>query len=198
MPLPLVELEEACRFLGIDEGTADDLIEELLASVQSLFEKEVGRSLAPYGTAQTARTEIHEGHINSSVLTLDYPISTVTSIGLGLDVAVPDETLIPASAASVVWRVGGRDLIRTDGGVWRRTLPRWVKVVYNTLADQPNDVKLAIKRMVATLYNARTHEGFTSETRGARSWTMAQGIGTGTRDAFWEQAVANHRLAWLR
>lgn len=197
MALPLVDVEEAQRFLGVTAGTDDDLIGELLASVQSLFENEVGRALAPFSAAQTGYTEILSGGSWSTVLTLAYPIAAVTSVVLGLDVSAPTETLIPASASSVVWRVGGRDLIRTDGGYWRKTSPKYVKVVYNTQADQPTDVKLAIKRQVARIYNEQGKEGFSSITRGARSWTMADSS-TAAADPFWAAAVNNHRAAWVR
>jgi hypothetical protein len=194
--MPLVTYDEQADFLDIPAGTDKELIEDLLAQTTALFERETGRSNAPFSAAITGRTEIHEGSAGSSVLTLDYPIASVTSIGVGRDVSLPDEVLLPTDPSLVVWRVGERDLIRTDGGVWRRFRQRWVKVVYNTQEYYPADVKLAVKRMVATIYQHRGKEGYTALTRGSRSWSM--GGGSGMSDVFWEGAVANHRKAWVR
>src|SRR5215210_3110820 len=128
----LVTYDEQAEFLGLKPGTDKQLLEDLLVETQAFFEKAVGRSSVPYGLALT-RTEIHEGGQWSSVLTLDYPIATVTSIGVGRDVAFPDETITPSNTSMVVWQAGNRDLIRVDGGYWRGWSPSWVKVVYNTL-----------------------------------------------------------------
>jgi hypothetical protein len=188
--VPLVEYEEARDFLELDDDSDIELIESLIASVTSLFEKECGREAAPFSAALTARTEIIEAEPGARRIWLDYPIASIASIVLGRDVNAPDETLTPADATQVVWRVGSRYLMRTDGGVWRRDYPRWVKVVYNTLADFPDDVKLAVKRVVATIYQARGKEGFTSVTRGSRSWTMAEQAAQ--QDEFWQSALRNH------
>ena len=194
--MPLVTYDEQWAFLGLGSHEDKALIEDLLVQTTALFEKECGRGTAPFSAAQTGRIEIHEGSTGSAVLTLDYPIAAVTSIVSGLDVLTPDETFSPPLASQVAWQVGSRDLVRVDGGVWRRWTPRWVKVVYNTQDDWPADVKLAVKRMVANVYMGRDKLGFTSITRWAKSWTMAQT--QATEDVFWQGAVANHRRAWLR
>jgi hypothetical protein len=156
----------------------------------------VGRSNAPFGTALTARTEVHQGDSGSAVLTLDYPIASITSIGIGRSVTVPDETIIPTDTNAVLWQPGTRDLIRVDGGYWRGWYhPTWVQVVYNTQDYQPDDVKLAIKQKVALIYQGRGKEGFSSVTRGSRSWTMADPASQGTE---WDRAINNYRSSWVR
>jgi hypothetical protein len=194
--MPLVTYDEQADFLDIPAGTDKELIEDLLAQTTALFEKQVGRTSAPFGPAQTGRIEIHQGDPGSAVLTLDYPIASITSIGVGRDVALPDETITPSDTSMVVWQVGQPEIARVDGGYWHRWYPTWVKVVYNTQEYYPADVKLAVKRMVATIYQHRGKEGYTALTRGSRSWSM--GGGSGMSDVFWEGAVANHRKAWVR
>jgi hypothetical protein len=193
----LVSYEEACGFLGIPSGTDTVVVTELLVEAQSLFEKACGRDRAPFSAPLTGRIEILEPDSGSRTLWLDYPIGTITSIALGQNVAAPDETLNPADTSQVVWYVGNRSLIRTDGGLWRRWAPRWAKVVYNTPDDRPGDARLAIKRRVSLLYGQRGKEGFTSVTRGARSWTIATSA-QAEEDSVWRDAVQNHQRNWVR
>lgn len=193
--MPLVTYDEQRLFLDLPAGTDQTVIQDLLTETITLFEKEVGRTTAPFSAALTARTEIHQPSEGSRILTLDYPIASVTSIALGRDVNAPDETILPGDATTVVWQAGDRDLIRVDGSYWRGWYPRWVKVVYNTQDDQPADAKLAVKRMVATVYQGRGKEGFTSFTHGSRSWTIAEAT---EQDMVWQKAVNAHRRGWFR
>lgn len=194
----LVEYGELSTFLGVAEGTPDqELLEALLAQSIALFEKTCGRERAPFSDSLTGRIEIILADPWSTRLDLDYPIASITSIVVGLDVSAPDETLVPGAATSVVWYAGRREIIRTDGGFWGHARPRWVKVVYSTQNDRPADAKLAVKRRVARLYNERGKEGFTSVTRGERSWSMA-GQSADDEDSVWREAVRNHQRSWLR
>ncbi len=193
--MALVTYDDQAQYLGIPSGTDKQLLEDLLVQAQSLFENEVGRSNAPYGLpAGTVRTEVREGYPGSNILTLDYPIAAITSIGIGTDAAFPTETITPSDTSTVVWGVGTRNIYRVDGGYWQRWVPSWVKVVYTTAADAPADVKLAIQEKVAELYLHRDKIGFSSVTRGARSWTMAE---AGRNPSAWDTAVANHRRGWM-
>jgi hypothetical protein len=193
----LVNLPDLYDFLGLEYGTDIKFFEPTLAQVTTLFEKACGRERAPFGGPFTNRAEIVRADPWSSLVYLDYPIDTITSIGVGLDVSAPDETLTPGSATSVVWVAGSREIMRTDGGYWGRSSPRWVKVVYNTLAHQPDDAKLAVMRRVARIYNERGKEGFSSILRGARQWTMSGREG-GFQESEWNDAVRNHSGPWVR
>jgi hypothetical protein len=193
--MPIVEVDEQLEFMGLPAGTDEDLLESLIASTQTLFENETGRELAPFGVAQTDRIEIHEGDSYSSVLILDYPIASITSIVVGRDVANPYESLSPSDATLVVWEVGGRKLTRVDGGYWRTIYPSWVKVVYTTKADAPNDVKLAIKQKVAEIYLHKDKLGFAMVVQGSRTWVNAAG---GSENPIWEAAVRAHRRGWFK
>ena len=196
--MPLVEYDEMYTFLDVPNGTNPELVEPLVDEVTALFEKECGRSAAPFGPAQTGRIEIHQAGAGSTVLTLDYPIASITSIVSGRDVALPDETILPSDAATVVWQVGSRELYRVGGGYWQRWTPTWVKVVYNTQADQPGDVKLAIKRVVAGIYNQRGAEGLATVSRGSRSQSITAGFTMfADTDPVWQAALASRR-AWFR
>jgi hypothetical protein len=197
--MALVEVDEQQLFMGLTAGTDDDLLDALIAETQALFENEIGRSGSPFGAAITGRTEIHQAGSGSTVLSLDYPIASITSIVAGRDVALPDETILAADTTIVVWQAGSRELYRVDGGYWQRWNPTWVKVVYTTLADEPLDVKLAIKEKVAERYYLKDKHGFSSITRGARSWTLGEGGGNAAATgSAWDAAIRNHRRGWFR
>ena len=194
---PLVEYEAQCEFMGIPVGTDMELILGLLSSTQALFEKGCGREGAPFGPAIAARTEIRQGDPGASRFYLDYPIASVTSIAVGVNIAVPDETITPTDTTKVIWQVGDRYITRVDGSVWRRGSDRWVKVVYATQADQPEDVGLEIMKMVAKIYQHRGKEGFTSVTRGSRSWTKSA-ESAASQDRDWQTAIDSYSRSWVR
>ena len=126
----------------------------------------------------------------SSLLMLDYPIAALTSVVLGFSSASPVETLTVADPYSVVFAVGERSLERTDGGVFGEYgKPRCVHVTYNTQADLPTDVALAVKRVVAQIYRQRGSEDAKTESVGGYSRVLADLAAT---DPIWLQAVQRH------
>jgi len=191
----LVTYDEAADYLGLLPGTDKQLITDLISQAQALFENQVGRVSAPFGPALPGRIEIHQGDPGSALLQLDYPIDTITSIGIGIDVNSPDVAITPSDTSTVVWEQGGRSLVRTDGGYWNHWAPTWVRVVYDTMDDRPADVKAAILSRVDRIYSLRGKQGFSSITRGAKSWTMAP---ADQEDPTWEAAVSAHGRAWFK
>lgn len=198
--MPLVEYEEQRLYMALSAGQDEALLGDLLSATTRVFEKSVGRELCPYGKAQLGRAEVIDPIAGSRKLWLDYPIQQVTAIALGRDVNAPDETLSPTDAARVVWRVGQRIITRTDGGVWRsgyygdRTggaqwrgaSPRWVKVTYDTQADLPRDVKLAVMQVTATIWR-------TKGTGVIKSWSLGDESQTieiaAAQDLSWVAAI---------
>lgn len=189
----LVSLPEVKLYIGDAPASADDaLLTEIIANVQSVFEAETGRSPGTYVAAGTARTEYRDGN-GSCHLYLDYPVVALTSVKLGFDPAVPDETLTVSDKKVIVFSSDSRRLSRTDGGKFGIAgQPRYVQVVYDYGADLPDSAKLAIKSVVAQAYRRRGSEEVKSETIGSfYSRTMIDELAT--LDPFWQIAVNNNR-----
>lgn len=185
----LVTLTELKTYLGDAPASADDaLLTELLDNVEALFETATGRAVGSLQAAGTARTEVHDG-TGSCDLYLDYPVATLTSIKLGNDPAVPDETLTIADKNVIVYSATSRRVTRTDGGTFGRAgQPRYIQVVYDFGAELPAGAKLAIKSVAALAYRRRGSEEVKSETVGAfYSRTMIDEIATA--EPFWRAAV---------
>lgn len=190
-----VSLAELKDYLGDAPESADDsLLTELLANVKALFESETGRDVGSYQAAGTGRTEVHDA-TGSSSLYLDYPVTLLTSVKLGFDPAVPDETLTVADKNVITYGSDSRRIARTDGGTFGRDQARYVQIVYNHSGDQPDSAKLAIKSVAATAYRRRGSEEVKSESVGSfYSYTMLDTLAT--NDPFWQAAVdANRRMA---
>jgi hypothetical protein len=193
----LVTLAELKTYLGDAPASSDDtLLGGLIDDVEALFASETGRALSTFQAAGSARTEVHDG-TGSSVLWLDYPIVTLTSVKLGYDASVPDETLTIADKNVLVYAAGERRLMRTDGGRFGRAgQPRYVQVVYDFGADLPDSANLAIKSVVATAYRRRGSEAEKSETLGSfYSHTMVDDVAA--VDPFWAMGVDASRRTYV-
>jgi hypothetical protein len=177
-------------------GDDDELLEQLIDDVEALFASETGRALSSYRAATTASIEVHDG-TGSADLYLDYPITVLTSVKLGYDAAVPDETLTIADKNVIVYAAGARRITRTDGGCFGRAgQPRYIQVVYDAAADLPGNASLAIKSVTATAYRRRGSEDVKSETAGSfYSHTLVDDIATA--DPFWTMAVSANRRTVL-
>lgn len=181
----LVSLADAKVYLGISVTTYDTLLTQLLDELEAQFEMDCGRKALPYAAAAT-RTEVFDG-TGCSELYLRYPIATLTSIKIGLDVTDPDETLDVADVEVVVFGVGERRLVRTDCGIFGELgLPRCVTVVYGAGDDLPSGARLAIKRAIALVYQQRGSEDSVRETLADYS----RDLQTVRGEAFWQLAVS--------
>jgi len=191
MPV-LVTRAELKTYLGDAPASADDaLLDALIDDVEALFASDTGRLITSFAAAGTARTEVHDG-TGSPYLYLDSPIAVLTSVKLGYDSASPDETLTISDKNVLVYAVGERRLVRTDGGCFGFAgWPRYVQVVYDFGADLAANAKLAIKSVVASVYRQRGSEGMRSETVGAfYSYTREDAQSATASNDFWQEAVA--------
>lgn len=192
----IVSLPEFKAHLGIVGVSEDDtVLTQILDDVEAIYESETGRSAAQFQAAVVGRTEVFDG-TGSNELFLDYPIAALTSVKLGYDPAVPDETLNVADKRVVTFGIGLRRLARTDSRTFGQFgQPRYVHVVYNAAADLPANAKLAIKSVAALAYRRRGSEEAKSETIGAStSREMIEALAT--QDPFWCAAViGNRRMA---
>jgi hypothetical protein len=184
----LAEFEEWLGGTVVAEAT---LRQAILDQAEALFEAACGRAHAPFAAADTGREETLTGTGAPSIF-LDYPIDDVTEVLLGFDPANPDETLDPTDPAVLVWEEGGTRLTRVDGGKFGCLGdPAFVRVTYDTQAELPDDAKLAVLRMAATLYRGRGSEEVKSETMGPYSVTYALSSAAAT-DPVWQTAVNAH------
>lgn len=180
-----VTLAELKTFLGISSSADDTLLQAILDGAEQQFLADCNRRERPFAASATDRTEVHDG-TGSHVLTLDYPISDVDAIKLGLDVTNPDETLDDTDVEVVVWVAGKRTIERTDGGVWGAAgHPRYVHVTYDAQEDKPDEAKTAIKRLAASLWRQLGSEGAAIEGLDGYSRTLAKD------DPFYAMAVAS-------
>jgi hypothetical protein len=191
----LVSLAELKLYLGDAPATADDaLLQALLDNVEAMYERDTLRAPGYYQAADTGVTEVLDG-TGSSRLYLAYPIDDITSIALGYDSASPLESLDPTARSVVVFGVGSRLITRTDGG-WFGTVgqPRYVEVVYDHLGNLPEDAKLPIMEVVASIYRQRGAEGMRSETLGSfYSYTRDEAQAAAATNVNWQASVALNR-----
>lgn len=196
MPV-LVTVSELKTYLGDAPAASDDvLLTQLIDDVEAVFASDCCRALSSFRAAGTARTEVHDG-TGSPDLYLDYPVSVLTSVTLGYDASVPDETLTITDKLVLVYSAGERRLSRTDDGMFGRVgQRRYVRVVYDFGADLPGNAALAIKSVAAMAYRRRGSEAEKSETVGSfYSHTMVDDIAS--TDPYWTTAVAANRRTLL-
>lgn len=209
MGQPLVSLPDLKTYLSVSGASDDALLSRLLAQATALLNKDCDRARAPFSDALTARVERQEAR-GGTRLRLDYPIASIASILVGRNFSAPDVTLDPTNPDHVMFEVGGRELIRTDGDYWngamggllswqcggplhggdRDPVPTFVQITYTTQPDLPADAALAIQSVVAQIYRRRGSEQVKSESLGQYSYQLAD-VAAG--DSLWQAAVANHR-----
>lgn len=195
----IVTVAEFKEYLGDAPASADDaLLEALLDNVEALYERATLRPAGFYSAADTGVTEVLDG-TGSPNLWLAYPIDEITSITLGYDSASPLETLDATSRSVVSYGVGSRVITRTDGG-WFGTVyqRRYVEVVYDHLGNLPEDAKLPIMQVAASLYRNRGSEGMKSETVGSfYSYTRDDAQTIAESNILWQLSVEANRAVVL-
>jgi uncharacterized phiE125 gp8 family phage protein len=191
----LVTLAEQKAFMGVTGSADDALLTALLEHAEALLEAQCGRKNAPFRASQPTITEIHRGTGTGKVW-LKYPVNTVASVKIGRDPANPDETLDPADPLVLSIESGKRILERTDDGTFGvYDAPACVRVTYASQDDLPEECKLAVKRVVASVHGARGSEEVFSESDAGYFHQMGQIIRDNPE---WQAAVeANKRSTFL-
>lgn len=195
----IVTVDELKDYLGDAPASSDDdVLQMIVDDVEAMFTRDALREPGWFTDAADGRTEVLDG-TGTRRLYLDYPIADVTSIKLGYDSGAPTETLDPSTKSVVVWGVGSRVLTRTDGGRFGCVgQPRYVEVVYDHQGNLPDDAKLPIMEVAASLYRNRGNEGMRSETVGAfYSYTRDDAQAVADANQNWQRAVEAHRPAVL-
>jgi hypothetical protein len=192
----IVTLPELKTYLGDAPASSDDtLLTALLDNVEALFESATLRPPGYYSAADTGVTEYLDG-TGSSRLWVTYPIAALTSVTLGYD---STEVLDLTSRAYVAYAVGSRWIKRTDDG-WFGEVGQsaYVEVVYDHLGNIPEDAKLPIMEVVASMYRNRGSEGMKSETVGSfYSYTRDDAQTVAQTNPNWQLAVQNNTPAVL-
>jgi hypothetical protein len=191
----IVTLAEMKIFLGgTFTPTEEAQLTALLNNVEAMYEKDTLRPAGFYSAAATGVTVVLNG-TGSSYLYLPYAIDDITSISLGYDSGSPLESLDVASPSVVSYGVGERVVVRTDGG-WFGSISqrRYVHVVYDHLGNVPEDAKLPIMEVVASLYRNSGSEGMKSETLGGfYSYTVDETQAQAATNVNWQTSVALNR-----
>lgn len=210
---PLVSLADLWQHLQLAEGTDAPLFQKLIAGYTAEINRACDRSAAPFSDALTGRVEVLEG-VQGYRLSLDYPIASVAAIKLGRNFAQPDATLDPTDANQVMFEVGGRTLVRSDGNYWdssigdvlswarggpltpeagRRGPPTRVQITYTTQDFRPAEVQKAVIMAVAAAYTQQGSDGVKSESLGNYSYTLASLSDGSPLGTTWQTAVDLHR-----
>jgi hypothetical protein len=156
-----------------------------------LYEAATLRPPGYYTSGDTDRTEYKDG-TGSRFLYLDYPIEELTSITLGYS---STELLDHTTRANVVYQVGSRKVTRTDGG-WFGSVDQaaYIVIVYDHLGNLPEDARLPIMEVVASMYRSRSLEGMKSETLGSfYSYTLGDVKTAADTNDNWRISVENNR-----
>jgi hypothetical protein len=191
----IVTLSELQDYLGGTFTSEDDeLLSALLDNVEAMYERDTLHPAGFYQAAASAVTVVLNG-TGSSYLYLPYAIDDLTSISLGYDSASPLESLDVLSASVVSYGVGDKVVYRTDGGSFGAYgLRRYVHVVYDHLGNLPEDAKLPIMEVVASIYRNRGSEGMRSETLGSfYSYTRDEAQASAATNVNWQTSVALNR-----
>jgi hypothetical protein len=177
------------EYLG-DPNADTGLLQALLDETEGWLLTACNREARPFQGPKTARVERHDG-TGSPVLRLDYAIKALTSVLLGYDAAVPDETLVVNDQTKLVWAAGTDRLVRVDGGAFgRRGQPNYAQVTYDTAEDRPALAAAAVKSVAAARWRRRGSEEAQSERIGGYSAEYAP---IATSDPVWQAAVAAFR-----
>lgn len=188
----LVAVEEVRTYAGLQDAGAETMLQDLIDQVEALFLAQVGRTARPYQQGGTGRVEVWDG-TGSRDLYLDYPVKALTAaITLGY-VSPWDESLTPTDPAVLSFQVGSRRLVRVDGGRFGELgKPNYVRVTYDAADDLPDDVRMAVIRMVTAL----ARESGLGESTANRTLPDGEDL-PAVQDVvaadMWQAAIAVHR-----
>lgn len=186
----LVPTDEMKAYLGNYTAPSDTVLEQLIISLETLFLRQCGRPSRAFQAAETGRVEVKDG-TGSATLWLDYPVSDLTEVLVGIDVTDPDETLDVTDVQVLAWQVGDTRVVRRDGGRFGCVGDlQFVQVTYDAQADLPQDAKAAIMRVTATMWRQMGSEDVSAERIGPYDATY---LGIAEREPLWQLALANHR-----
>jgi aspartate/methionine/tyrosine aminotransferase len=189
--MALVELAEAKRYAGVEPENDDDdaLIQGLLDQTEAAFLAAIHRTERPFLASEVSKIEILDA-TGRMTLFVAYPVKAVTLITLGYDPAAWVESIDATDVKKVTWQAGSARITRVDGGRFGCAgWPNYVRVTYTAQAEVPDDVALAITRVVAALYR----EAGVPESTAERTLTDTQELPTvADRDPVWQAAVAAH------
>lgn len=160
----LVTGSDIIRYLGLaDDDPGLSLALSLGPQVEALLLSLCGREGRPWQRSKLARVERRDG-TGRPILFLDYPVKLLTTVKLGHNLTVPDETLVVNDQTVLVWDVGSPKLERVDGGKFGAYgVPGYVTVTYDTGEDAPAQAGLAVLSGIAMLWGQRGSEGVQSE-----------------------------------
>ena len=183
----IVDESEFLASLGNPEPS--DLTTAALDSAEAMFEAECGRVF--FGP-KNARVEVHDG-TGSYLLYLEFPVNALTSVKLGYNPSLPDETLPVNDKSLLNWAVGSDRLMRLDGRFGWFRQPNYVQVTYDSQSNITDSARAAVKAAGKLIYNGAL--GGTGERVGAYSVDQAGGIlktALETNDV-WQIGVAANR-----
>jgi hypothetical protein len=177
----LVTLDDMITHLKLKKASGDVRynIQRLLDAVEDNLARECNRE---FGAAATIVDEPHDGSGTKLAYT-NKPIAVLNGIKLGRK---KESTLTHNDADIVVYAIGSRKIVRTDGCVWPEGV-RNVWLSYDAAADIPELAILAVKDVVALTFRRMGSEDSRSEKIGDHWQQMVLAI---DESLWWSQAIS--------
>ena len=191
----LIAVEDWLAIPG-NEAVDPDIASALLDQVEAMLVAACNRTERPWRAGEEGIEESFDG-TGRNTLFVGYPVADLTSVILGYDVDVPDETLDPDDKTELIWKVGSDRLTRVDGGHFGcRGWPTYVHVTYDSQDDLPDLARKAVADGASAVYH-RGAVAVTSERLGA--WSADYSAASTDAGALagldaWRAAISAYRV----
>lgn len=162
---------DVSQYLGLSPSQDSDLIQKMIDRLDRLIATLTGQLYLKATTNTPVTAELSNG--TGRIWTwAQRPIATLTTVLIGQNLAIPDETLTVADpTVIVVDPKRPRRIQRTDGSIFPAAL-RNVSISYIPADNVPADIAMALIEGVAFLYRRRGSEDAKSESISGFSHTL--------------------------
>lgn len=156
----MADLDEVKRYMDIT-GSTDDVDDELTALINR-----VSKSMETYCDRQfyiQEHTEYHRGDGSNTLVTYQYPITSISGIWLSTARTWDSDTLI----ASTEYYNTNTWVVRYNNEFTEETYDN-IRIIYSaglfsSVATVPDDLKLACIKEVSRAYRTRSDKGYSSK-----------------------------------
>ena len=162
----LVTVAEVKSWLEIaaNDSSKDQQLDALATRIEALLERVKNRVFF----ASAASVTVAVNGTGERWLYLDRPVTSLTTVKIGVDPNNPSETLTPGVTTVIAQ---GRRLYRQDGGIFPCGVAN-VHVTYAAGSSLDEEARQAVLEGVALVWRSRGSEDAVSETHGSFSHTL--------------------------
>lgn len=165
----LVGLSELKTYLGITDTSEDTLLGQLLLPATRYIVARLGHGV--FLTTYTEDHYIEHGEDNREIMLAHLPVQKIDSVSL----MSADETVETTITDTTTWAFdqGGPLWFKHSYSFYRR--PDFNRIVYRAgYPKPPEDLRLAVKKVAASIYRGIGKEGLSSERIGDYAWQAPQ------------------------